>query len=466
MALIAIIDSDSKIAAQIQEAAEPACKEFNHLSLPFTSLADFDKYLAENKAPPISLMVVDSDQIPQINKEKIADFKNKYKAPLIITGYHDPAHPFKNIETWPAENIIYKPFDLPILKEHLRFSLSSGKKIQTQSVHTNKDSLHLEKIRRHVFTALSDFGFKFKSKSRFEIGHTYKFYHFIFKDQNKLSLWARPVHVENDEYEFVYATPKPNVMNHVRKQIQQAQEKLKNIHFKGLQKNKDLKKIKLGLEMLDSQESQKLVDFLNRHFPDIALVKIDAQVKETLNAFQIVISEAPYTAKDYEKRFGKDTLYFCVNNEMFRNAEHAEEHLAYETVRLSKPIDRVILSHLITSYFPGVPDCDPNPPQWITVPEEALLSETITAQDFSEVGFVYNRDKPLAPGNYQEFALSQEDENELKPIKAKIHFSDDKPAADKLYPHQIVFFGVRDDILKRIRLWMLQAHIIKKNSGS
>ncbi len=71
MALIAIIDSDSKVSAQIQEAAEPACKEFNHLSLPFASLAEFDKYLAENKTPPIALMVVDSDQIPQINKDKI-----------------------------------------------------------------------------------------------------------------------------------------------------------------------------------------------------------------------------------------------------------------------------------------------------------------------------------------------------------------------------------------------------------
>lgn len=465
MGLIAVVEKDPKIAELLLEALEPIAKQLNHGAVKFGSFLELDQHLQQaTAAHEMAMVILDLELIQPVSEEALLDIKTKYKCELIVTGFYDPLQPFKKVETWPIINLIYKPFDQSVLKENLKFGLQLGKKLNAELVHTVKESLKIEKIRRHQFTVLSDFGFKFKSKSEFEIGKAYKFYHYIFKDQNKLSLWAKPLFVENGEYHFIFATPKASVISHIRQKITATTEKLKKVDFKGLEKNKEIKKIAVGLELFEEADFQKLSDFFSRHFPQIEATAIPKDFKPGNKSYQLIVSEISYKANELEAKFGKDVLYFHVNNETFKDAQTAEETLAFEAVRITKPIDRILLSKLIQSFFPKIEDQDPFITQWITVPEEALLSETVIASDFSEVGFTYARDKVLAPSSYQEFALSQEDETELKPIKAKIQQADEKPNQEGLYPHQIVFYGIRDDILKKIRLWMLQTHIQKKKS--
>ena len=90
----------------------------------------------------------------------------------------------------------------------------------------------------------------------------------------------------------------------------------------------------------------------------------------------------------------------------------------------------------------------------------------IEVNELSEAAFIYQNDRILPCGEFQEFALTQDDETELKPIKAKIQFADSHPDVENKYLHQVVFFGIRDDMLKKIRLWMLQTHIDHKKSGT
>lgn len=475
MPFLCTVDKDTKAAADISNATEKLRQEAKLEYKSFTTLSEFDQFIqSENKKDPakptdaeISLLVVSSDVIPNINKEALENLKEKYKAQhLVVSAFYDPLHPLKKIETWPVDNIIFKPFDQAILQEHLRFSSLQGKKITPTAVHSAKENFEIEKIRRYSFTALSEFGFKIISKSNFELNVAYKFYHFIFQDQKRLSLWAKPIYHQGDEYEFIFCCPTPAVITQLRKKSTESQTKLKNVIFNGWQKNKDLRKVKIGVELANPDEVTALKSFFSRRYPDVEVIDIVDDKTPPPAVIHLFISEKSFDSKYIQERFGADCLYFYITNEVFKSRKEAEDILHKQTARLAKPLDRHYLSRLLLSYFPSLRDSEPLPIQWFTVQEETLFSETVIAQEFSEAAFVYERETILAPGHYQEFALPHEDENELKPLKAKIQFADDKAnATTKLFPHQVVFYGIRDDLLKKIRLWGLQTFIQKKNSG-
>ncbi len=476
MPFLCVIDKDSKAATEISTATEKLRQETKLEYKAFASLTEFEHFIqTESKKDPskptdveISFLILSSDSIPNISKEALDKLKERHKVQrLVVTAFYDPLHPLKKIETWPADNIIFKPFDQAILQEHLRFSGLLGKKITPVAVHSAKENFEIEKIRRYTFTALSEFGFKITSKSNFELNEAYKFYHFIFQDQKRLSLWAKPIYHQGDDYEFIFCCPTAAVITQLRKKSLESKSKLKAVPFQGWQKNKDLRKIKVGLELANPDEVAALKDFFSRRYPDAETIDIiDDRTPPKPSPLHLFISEKKYDMKYVHERFGADCLYFYITNELFKTRKEAEDTLRQQTARLAKPLDRHYLSRLLLSFFPALRDSEPLPIQWFTVPEETLFSETVIAQEFSEAAFVYERDKVLAPGHYQEFALPHEDESELKPLKAKIQYADDKPnSTTKLFPHQVVFYGIRDDLLKKIRLWSLQTFIQKKNSG-
>jgi hypothetical protein len=470
--LVAVVEKDPRLAQMLQQHLDPLAQPLKLHVQVFPSLEAFHEARNPPTAdqtpspiPNLALTILDLDCLTSISVASLTQFQKTYGGRLVVTGFHDEAHPFKGIETWPVANVLFKPFDMILLREHLKFAIQPGVLLRAEAVHSITETLQVEKIRRHHLMALSDFGFRFKSTSSFIMGHPYRFYHFIFKDQNKLSLWAKPVHVENGIYDFILATPRANSIANVRHRLRAAQEKVQNVVFRGRTIGEKHKTLCVGLELIDANEIEKLTDFFNRHFPQITSVKIDENFKEPAGALQLLISEVHYNAADFAKRFGGEADYIHISNETFSSSSIAEETLKHMTIRLGHPIDRMLLSKLIEALFPNIRDKEPAQTQWIAPPEEALFSETITARNFSEVAFECDRDKTLPPGSYQEFALPQDDEQEIKPIKAHIQWCDEKPNQQKLYPSQVVFYGLRDDILKKIRIWMLQNHIRKKNSS-
>lgn len=471
MAYLGVIDKDLKSISEVKTASDKLLQESKLTLIHFESFQALDEFIAaENAKDPqkpaiITLLMISTDLISNLTQEGLQQIKDKYKAGIVLTLFEDPLKPLKKVETFPIENIIYKPFDVNILQEHLRFAAIPGKKLATIAVHSSKESCEIEKIRRYAFTALSDFSFKIKSKTNFEIGRPYKFYHYVFQNQKKQSAWVKPVYKQDEDYEFIFCAPSIQILANLRKKSNETKEKLKNVVFHGLQKNKDVQKVRVGLEFLNPEDAKNIKDFCTRRFPDIEVVELVGEDKKAKPPqIHLLISEVKYEMKDFNARYSADTLYFHVSNDVFKVRTEAEETLAFETARLPRPLDRHYLSRMLLSYFPALRDAEPVVTNWFTVNDDALFSETIKAQEFSEAAFVYERPTVLEHGTYQEFALPVEDETELKLLKAKIHCADEKPNNNKMYAHQVMFYGIRDNLLKRIRLWMLQAHISKKAS--
>ena len=461
-----VIEQDSKNTTELKAAAALFAAESKLEFINFKNFAELDTYLELNSDSAIGLLVVSSELIQNISAENILIVKEKYKTNIVITAFDDPLKPFKKTELWPIENIIYKPFDLPILQEHLRFAAVHGIKLSPLAVHSSKENFKIEKLRRYTFLALSDFGFKIKADIHFEIGQAYKFYHFIFQDGKKMSLWVKPINKTNDVYDFIFCYPSKNVAASLRKKSTEMQNRLKNINFSGYEKNKFLKKIKIGLQLDNQENTDTLKNFFKTKYPDAEIVEIKTDIKNPSqeNFLNLIISEIKYETKYLHDHFGPDAIYFRVTNDTFKNRDEAELALASESVRLQKPIDRYYLSQMLSCYFPALNDTDPNVSKWFSAIDEALYSQMIVAKEFSEAAFVYDRETILAHSGYQEFFLPHEDENELKLLKAKIQYSDEKAQSNKMFAHQVVFYGIRDNLLKKIRMWMLQNYIDKKSA--
>lgn len=470
--LICVIETDAKLAEIIQGATVNLCKEFDLAFIQKKSLKELDQFLAlsENSEATISLLIISQDCIVQTTRESLLALQIQYKTHLVLTAFEDPQKPLKKTETWPVENIIYKPFDTAILQEHIRFSFIRNEKVKTTAVHSSKESTFLEKITPHTLVQLSDFGFTIASNSKYALNETYKFYHHNFVDKRKSSLWAKAISIaqtkDHTTYEFIFSAPSLAVTTSLRLKYNESKNKIKNPLWLGSDKNKLNYTPSIYLQMSDTEELEKLTGYFSRKFKKAQVRQMPESAQKEKLICDLLISDKDFTNEQLQIYFKTAPLYFKISNAAFKNRADAEKILVTETVRLPKPIDRNYMGRLINSFFPNCEETDPNPMNWFAPTEQILHSAMVEVSELSEAAFTYRRDSLLKRGDSQEFALPQEDETELRPILVKIQHANSNPDTEKKYLHQAVFFGVRDDLLKKLRLWMLQSHINHKKSGT
>ena len=468
---ICVIDTDSKTAETIYEATLALQQELQLKFIHKNNFKELNEFLnhEDQKDAVIKLLIVSSDCVLNLSAESLKVLQTQYKTKLIVTAFEDPLNPLKKIETWPIENLIYKPFDLAILQEHTRFALIKGQKVKTVAVHSSQEKTQIEKIHRYSLIQLCEFGFTLQSNTEFILNTAYKFYHLVFVNQKKSSLWAKPISKNNSTYEFIFCEPNLIVTTALRSKIADSiklKTTAKASEWRGFEASKSLTEPKICIQLSNSDDFVKLKDFFARKFPRAQIFQLPTPLAQEKLDCDLLITENEYSADLIQNIFKTAPLLFKVSTDLFKSRTEAEEKLLTETVRLQKPIDRNFLGRLVTSYFPGIAETEKNPFQWFHPSDPALYSEMIEVSELSEAAFVYHRESTLKQGEDQEFALTQDDETELRPIKAKIQFVNTTPDSDKKYLHQIVFFGIRVDLLKKLRLWMLQTHIHQKKSDS
>ncbi len=465
---ICAIESDSKIADVIKAATLQLCLDFDLIFVQKNNLQDLDQYLSnnENKDHKLTLLILSSESLTTVNAQTLSDIQKKYNSHLVLTVFDDPLKPLKKTETWPVENIIYKPFDPAILQEHLRFALIKNEKIKTTAVHSSSEKNYIEKIHRQNFIQLSEFGFTIETNVPYELNQPYKFYHLSFVDQKKSSQWVKPISKTDNIYEFIFCAPAASVTTSLRQKGAESKNKLRLAKWSGFEKNKTITEPKIVIHMTEPEDFEKLNDYFSRKFEKAHISQISEGLLIDKLDCDLLISEKDFTAEQINTIFKNPPMIFRITSETIIERSDCEKVFRSETVRLPKPLDRNYLGRMFNTYFPGCAETDSNPANWFPNLDPALHSEMIEVSELSEAAFTYQNEIQFKRGDYQEFALTQDDENELRPIKSKIQFVDTTPDADKKYLHQIVFFGIRDDLLKKLRLWMLQTHIDHKKSGS
>lgn len=467
MPLICIIENDPKTMKDLVDCLGPVAPEFKADIKSFKSFEEIEKYKTteEFQTNSVQLLIVNLDLIKPPYETSLQLLKNNYKTDLILTSFDDPMKPLKNIDKWPVQNIIYKPFDLAILKEHTRFALIKDQMAKTVAVHSSKEKSAIEKIRKLKVHAMSDFGFQFTSDSDFFVGHAYKFYHPVFLDKKKQHIWARVVAKNDKTYDLVFCYMQVPITAQVRKRISSVTAKLKNVKWSADITKIPPVKVKVTLQMTNPEDNDKLKDFFSRKYPEIEVVVAPAQLDSQKLQSDVFISDIEYDIKKFEAVFPRRPIYFRMG-EAYRNREHAIQMLAFETARFVGPIDRPLMGKIIHAYFPFLKEVDPNPVPWISIDDLAFLqTDMIEVEQLSEAALTYDRGSKLELGSFQEFTVPQEDETDLTLMTGRVQFVDPNQTGEKLWKHQIVFYGVRDSMLKLIRLWMLQMHIQKQQKG-
>lgn len=120
------------------------------------------------------------------------------KTSFVITAFDNAELNLKNIEVRFINNLIFKPFDLLILEEHLSYAVIGRKKPKNQNLKNNKMSAQVEMIKDIPVLGFSDIGFLSSNDRPLVIGEIGKYYGEEFKVGHLKSTLARCVKSEAD----------------------------------------------------------------------------------------------------------------------------------------------------------------------------------------------------------------------------------------------------------------------------
>lgn len=465
MPYLIAIESDPKCHKEIKENWADLTKELGHEVLLFKSLAEFTTEFekADNVNKTILLILVRYEELNKADPTKhINELRAKHKCEILLSVFEDPMRPLKKSSQLPVRNIIYKPFDLTILKEHTRIALFHGQRVRTQFVHSTQVNAEIESLKKFRILQLSEFGFKLDKLNKLELNKPYKFYHPLFSNKKQQHIWAKLSSETDKEYELYFCQMPNTVLSQIRKKVATTSQKVKFPIWTGSEVN-DQFKLTVVIQLNDEPTVKALEDLLNRNFKNITFVPskdLDPKQKATID---VLITETEYEAKTIETQFTQKPHIIRVYDKDLTRHE-VESRFEVEAMRVEKPLDRAYLVKIFKILFPAL--LGKEEIQRITVQMDELTSQSdvIKIQEFSEAAILFTDTVKHNIDEIMEIALPQDDEANLHEMKGKLHFVAEKYNNDKekLYQQQMVLFGMKDEYLKIIRLWALQKYIERK----
>lgn len=474
MGYVVAIERDPKCFKEIQDSWSEVTVELNHEMSLFSSLTDFQEFMTdpenESKKPLLILIAIEELRLllPETEdlETKIQKLKELYGSEIMISLFNDPVKSIKNIETLSVRNVLYKPFDLTILKEHTRFALSHGKLVKTQHVHTTQTETIIEHLKKFTLLEVSEFGFKITKKYPLEKNKAYKFYHPIFSHRKTQHIWARMINETDTHYELFFCQNTNAVLSQIRKHIASSKNKVKTPQWIGVSDNTQTN-LKIALQT-DEKTAEAIQEVLNRYYQgltfinclDVGSADASSGSSTTLIEADVLITDIKHSDSSLQTQFSNQPLIIRLFDENLTRLE-LKPRLEVEYLRLEKPADRSVLIKLFHLLFPKIAVSDEVLQLTAVVNEITALAEVIKIKEFSEAAMLFSDKHIHELGEVIEIALPQEDENHLQEVIGKVHFVSEKPEQDKLTLQQFVLFGMKDEYLKTMRLWSLQKHIEK-----
>lgn len=465
MGYLIAIESDPKCFKEIQESWGEVAKELNHEVLIFKTFEECrTQFLKPEFANKVVLIVMITLEETQGDVAKtVTEIKEKFKCDTLLSVFEDPLKPFRKSSTLPVQNILFKPFDLTILKEHTRFALLHGQKARTQYVHTTQVNAEIELLKKFKILQMAEFGFKIDKFHKLEKGKAYKFYHPLFANKKNQHIWARCFGEDENSYELLFCQIDPVVLSQIRKKVATSPTKVKNPTWLGLTEENKQETIKVAIQIAEEATEKTYIDLLERNFTNLTFIaNKDIDPKQKLEC-DVLITEMQYDTKGIEGQFTKKPLIIRIYDKPIPRAE-LELNFEFEFLRFEKPLDKALLVKMLKLYYPALKEKEEIPKLTAQMDEFANMTEIIKIQDFSEAAILFNDTHKFNLGQIVDISLPQEDESNIQEIKAKVHFVSEKYNNDKekLYTEQFVLFGMKDEHLKLIRLWALKKHIDKK----
>lgn len=112
---------------------------------------------------------------------------------FVLTAFDDPSFHIAKYQHPILSNVLFKPFDELILREHLSYALAGRTVPKSVGLSHQKAETAVEMLKPVEMESLTDIGFTSRSNRSFEVGHVSKYYGEPFVGEKVTSVFARLV---------------------------------------------------------------------------------------------------------------------------------------------------------------------------------------------------------------------------------------------------------------------------------
>lgn len=428
---------------------------------------------------------------------------------IILTTFDYPNIDFRQIESRIITNLLFKPFDLPILKQHLQIALANQKAISDSVVFSQKLNTQAEMLKEVQLETFTELGFTTRSNRELKVQDLSKYYSDHFKAGGRSSVLAR----------CVSCYPHPNAPSEFEAEFR----------YTGLS-NAQVKKLRMSLFSIEhgtstegaiskkviprapkkvaiSEQSINLIVFLKSPSDPSAELKEALEqnlsnISVTINRNMVLFTEALakndlsvlgpkpihgviFNVDNFTGSHGVETwtkiqgqieqsnihlktlnpkpkVFLTSTHELGEDKLRAWSGLIEDVIQI--PLDRSYLNKRLLILFPEIQPKQEALEILKTATKEVIrVANPIELTSISEACLTMKYYRSISFHSFRRFCLPSPNGGEPIELLASCYFNEKK---DNVYINHFVFFGITDKYLKYIRKWILERYIATKESAA
>lgn len=415
---------------------------------------------------------------------------------LILTAFDSPNFDINLAEERIINNVIFKPFDKLILKQHLEYALTGHHPLNTATVASMKTQSTIEMLKEVSLNSISEVGFTTLNNHEIKIGAMTKYYSESFRSNSRRSLFAfckSSKQISDKEYlcEFLFFGADNTQIGQIRRNILQDGAK-ETVEIKNTHGNK----IRVLLIQEDEQMNSSVQQFLTEKISNLEIftytsygqLSSDLADKETVQKqnlppkFDLICAgyeifeiekekrweQLCQTLKDRAKKYSLDTQ---DTPDLFVIAKKA---ISLEEIRSMStwvkdvffaPLDRSYILKKLLYQYPSLLNINATQISHMKDSSVLKVANPVEIIQISEAGLVMKYYRAMSIGAFREFILWRPEELETPEIIGTVNFHEKDKNGGDFFLNHFVFFGMRDLYLKHIRLWLREAYIKSKDKS-
>lgn len=415
---------------------------------------------------------------------------------LILTAFDSPDFDISLAEKRIINNVIFKPFDKLILKQHLEYALKGHHPVSSNTIATLNIQSTIEMLKDVPPPVLSEIGFTTINDTEIALGAFAKYYSESFKSENKRSAFAyckSCKQISEKEYlcEFRFFGIDNKQISQIRKSILQ-----NNSHETKDLKNTHGKPMRILILDGDQTTGLDLKYFLTEKVSNLEVfyyssynqLLADLSDKDTVRKQQlpdtIDIIFADYEIFEFEKH--KRWEQICDNIQARSEKMGVTSNIIPDLYLISKkdlqmdtmkelsswvkdalfcPLDKNYFSKTILSQYSTLLNKNKIAIGSVRDTNPIKAANPVQISQISEAGLVLKYYRALSIGSFREFILWRPQELDTPEIIGTVNFTEKGEGQDDYFMNHFVFFGMKDLFLKHIRLWLREAYIRGKDQS-
>lgn len=414
---------------------------------------------------------------------------------LILTAFDTPEFDIKLAEERIINNVIFKPFEKLILRQHLEYALTGHHPVSSDTISPIKISSTIEMLKTISIQSISEISFTALNNHEIAIGGISKYYGDLFISGDKKSALAyckscKEISPKEFLCEFHFFGLDNEQISQIRRHILQNQK-----HQKNELKNSSFATTRILLIDVNENTMQELKRFLQEKIVNIEFfcythlsqLLADLADKDTVRRqhlptqFDIVLANVEILSPDPRKNWealarelqSRTTRAGKTNAELPKLYLTSQKKLTVEKLKeLSEWCQEVFFTLFDKTYLYKKILAQNSSLSTKASIEVAFLHEHNTLKvanpveitEISEAGLVLKYYRAISIGSFREFILWRPSETDNPEIIGTVNFTDKDQNNGEFFYNHFVFFGMKDFYLKHIRLWLREAYIRSKGS--